>query len=216
VPKIDKARVDVQKKTLFAKEQLRADVQWLRGEWVEYIKYIDVSRLVYLDEMSVNIGMTRLYGRSPRGERIFEYVPDVRYSRVSVISTIRVSGETNPFAYSGTLNGFMFIQYIWECVVPTLKPYDILIMDRLSAHKMKIISEMVESVGANVLYLPQYSPDFNAIETVISQIKSDLRHQKPRSVEAICDSLTYAFYSITPEQAQNHFTNAIFNIRVQP
>ena len=183
---------------------------------MEYIKYIDVSRLVYLDEFSVNIGMTRLYGRSPRGERIFEYVPDVRYKRVSVISIIRVSGETNPVAFSGTLNGNLFMQYIWEYVVPTLKPYDILIMDRLSSHKMKIIAEMVESVGANVLYLPPYSPDFNAIETVISQIKSDLRNQKPRSVDAICDSLTFAFYSITPEQAQNHFTNAILNIRVQP
>ena len=160
--------------------------------------------------------MTRLYGRSPKGERIVEYVPDVRYSRVSVISTIRVSGETNPFAYPGTLNGFMFMQYIGECVVPTLKPYDILIMDRLSSHKMKIISEMVESAGANVLYLPQYSPDFNAIETLISQIKSVLRKQKPRSVETICDSLTYAFYSLTPEQAQNHFRNAIHNITHQP
>ena len=191
-------------------------MQWLRGEWVEYIKYIDMSRLVYLDEFSVNIGMTRLYGRSPKGERIVEYIPDVRYKRVSVISTIRVSGETNPFAYSGTLNGFVFMQYIWECVVPTLKPYDILVMDCLSSHKMKIISEMVESVGANVLYLPQYSPGFNAIETAISQIKSDLRNQKPRSVEAICDSLTYAFYSITPQQAQNHFINAILNITHQP
>jgi len=201
---------------LFSKEQLRPDVQWLRGEWVEYIKYIDVSRLVYLDEMSVNIGMTRLYGRSPKGERIVEYVPDVRYKRISVISTIRVSGETNPFAYSGTLNGNLFMQYIWEGVVPTLRPYDILIMDCLSSHKMKIISEMVESVDANVLYLPQYSPDFNPIETVFSQIKSDLRKQKPRSVDAICDSLSYAFYSITPQETENHFTNAILNIRVQP
>ena len=80
---------------------------------------------------------------------------------------------------------------------------------------MKIISEMVESVGANVVYLPPYSPDFNPIETIFSQIKSDLRNQKPRSVEAICDSLTYAFHSITPEQVQNHFQNAIFNIRAQ-
>lgn len=191
-------------------------MQWLRGEWVEYIKYIDMNRLVYLDEFSVNIGMTRLYGRSPMGERIVEYVPDVRYKRVSVISTIRVSGETNPVVFSGTLNGFLFMQYIWECVVPTLKPYDILIMDCLSSHKMKLISEMVESVGANVLYLPQYSPDFNAIETVISQIKSDLRKQKPRSVEAICDSITYAFYSITPQNAENHFINAILNITHQP
>jgi len=183
---------------------------------VEYIKYIDVNRLVYLDEFSVNIGMTRLYGRSPKGVRIVEYVPDVRYKRVSVVSTIRVTGETNPFAYSGTLNGNLFMQYIWECVVPTLKPYDILIMDCLSSHKMKIISEMVEDVGANVLYLPPYSPDFNAIETVISQIKADLRRDKPRSVDAICDAITFAFYSVTPQEAQNHFRNAIHNISHQP
>jgi len=151
--------------------------------------------------------MTRLYGRSPKGERIFEYVPDVRFKRVSVLSTIRVDGTTNPFVFSGTLNGFLFMQYIWECVIPTLKPFDILIMDCLSSHKMQLISEMVESVGANVLYLPPYSPDLNPIETVFSQIKSDLRNQKPRSVDAICDSLTYAFYSITSEQAENHFRN---------
>jgi transposase len=157
--------------------------------------------------------MTRLYGRAPRGERIYEYVPFVRYKRVSALSTIRVNGKTNPFVYSGTLNGFLFVQYIWECVIPTLKPFDILIMDCLSAHKMKIISDMVESVGANVVYLPPYSPDFNPIETVFSQIKSELRNQKPRSVEAICDSLTYAFCSITPEQTKNHFINAIYNIK---
>jgi transposase len=160
--------------------------------------------------------MTRLYGRSPKGERIYEYIPDIRYKRVSVISTIRVSGETNPVAYKGTLNGFMFAQYIWEYVVPNLKPYDILVMDRLSSHMMDIISEMVDAVGANVIYLPPYSPDFNPIETVFSQVKSDLRHDKPRSVEAICDSLAYAFYSITPQQAENHFRNSIYNIRGQP
>jgi transposase len=182
-------------------------VQWLRGEWLGYIPYIDVSRLVYLDEMSVNIGMTRLYGRSLKGERIVEYVPDVRYKRVSVISTIRVSGKTNPFAYSGTLNGNLFMQYIWECVVPTLKPYDILIMDCLSSHKIKIISDMVESQGANVLYLPPYSPDLNPIETVFSQVKSDLKKLKARSVVDLCDAITFAFYSITPQQAANHFRN---------
>ena len=165
--------------------------------------------------MSVNIGMTRLYGRAPKGERIVEYIPDVRYKRISVLSTIRVNGETNPFAFSGTLNGNLFMQYIWEWVVPTLKPFDILIMDRLSSHMMPIISDMVESVGANVIYLPPYSPDFNPIETIFAQIKDDLKSQKPRSVEAICDSLTFAFYSLTPEQALNHFKNAIYDIRAQ-
>jgi transposase len=158
--------------------------------------------------MSVNIGMTRLYGRAPKGERIVEYIPDVRYKRVSVISTIRVTGKTNPFAFKGTMNGNLFMQYIWECVIPTLKPLDILIMDRLSSHMMPVISEMVESVGANVIYLPPYSPDLNLIETVFSQVKSELRHLKARSVEAICDGLTFAFWSISPEQAQNHFRNS--------
>jgi transposase len=187
-------------------------VQWLRGEWIEYIKYIDVNRLVYLDETSVNIGMTRLYGRAPKGERIVEYVPYVKYKRVSILSTIRVNGESNPFVYSGSLNGNLFTQYIFYCVLPTLKPYDILVMDRLSSHMMAIISEMVESVGANVLYLPQYSPDLNPIETVFSQIKSELRERKARSVVDLCDAITYAFYSITPEQAANHFRNCFCSI----
>jgi len=73
-----------------------------------------VNRLVFLDETSVNIGMTRLYGRAPRGERIVEYVPDVRFKRVSILSTLRVDGTTNPFVFSGTLNGFLFMQYVWE------------------------------------------------------------------------------------------------------
>lgn len=166
--------------------------------------------------MSVNIGMTRLYGRSPKGERIYEYIPDIRYKRLSVLSTIRVNGEMNPFVYKGTLNGNLFAQYIWECVVPNLKPFDILIMDRLSSHMMDIISDMVESVGANVIYLPPYSPDFNPIETVWSEVKADLKELKARDVIAICDALTYAFYNVTPEHASNHFRNAIYSIRVQP
>ena len=197
---------------MFCEKQLRPDVQWLRGEWLGYIPYIDANRLVYLDEMSVNIGMTRLYGRAPKGERIVEYIPDVRYKRISVISTIRVNGETNPLAYSGTLNGNLFMQYIWECVIPNLKPYDILIMDRLSSHMIPTIAEMVENVGANILYLPQYSPDFNPIETVFSQVKSDLRKLKARSIAGICDGLTFAFNSISPEQAANHFRNCFCSI----
>jgi len=82
-----------------------------------------MNRLIYLDETGVNIGMTRLYGRAPKGERIYEYVPDVRFNRVSVLSTIRVDGTTNPFVYSGTLNGFLFIQYIWlTCAFYSITP----------------------------------------------------------------------------------------------
>ena len=190
---------------MFAKEQQREDVQQLRREWLEYITHIDANRLVFLDETGINIAMTRLYGRAPKGERIIEYVPDVRYKRLSVVSTLRVTGDTVPFVYSGTMNGNLFMQYIALCVVPTLKPYDILVMDCLSSHKMKIISEMVEAVGANVVYLPPYSPDFNPVELLWAEIKADLRKLKARSVVDLCDALNFAFFSIQTEHVKCYF-----------
>lgn len=156
--------------------------------------------------------MTRLYGRAPKGERVVEYVPDVRFKRLSILSTFTADGETNPFVYSGTLNGILFLQYIAECIVPILKPFDILIMDCLSVHKVKGVTEMVEGVGANVVYLPQYSPDLNPIETLWSEIKSDLRKHKARTIEAMSDVLTYAFNSITSEHAKNHFSNCFCSL----
>jgi transposase len=180
-------------------------VQQLRREWLEYIPHIDVNRLIFLDETGINIGMTRLYGRAPKGERIIEYVPDVRFKRLSVVSTLRVNGDTIPHVYSGTMNGNLFTQYIAVCVVPTLNPFDILIMDCLSSHKMKIISELVEAVGANVVYLPPYSPDFNPVEPLWSEIKADLKKLKARSTEDLCDAISFSFYSVQTQHFANYF-----------
>jgi transposase len=151
--------------------------------------------------------MTRLYGRAPKGERVVEYVPDSRFERYSILSTIRVTGETVPFVYPGTLKGNLFLQYIAYCVAPTLKQYDVLVMDCLSSHKMKSVAELVESAGANVVYLPPYSPDLNPIETLWSELKSDLRKRKVRSIYDICDALTHFFYYLDVEHVENHFAN---------
>ena len=80
-------------------------------------------------------------------------------------------------------------------------------MDCLSAHKVTGVREMVENVGANIVHLPQYSPDFNPIETVWSEIKSVLKKLKARSYDAICDGVSFAIDSVTPEHAANHFRN---------
>ena len=151
--------------------------------------------------------MTRLYGRAFGGERVVDYVPDVRFKRYSLLSTISSSGDMIPLVYSGTLNGDLFKQYIAQFVVPKLKPRDILIMDCYSVHKIKGISDMVEAVGANVVYLPQYSPDLNPIETVWPEIKADLKKLKARTYDAICDGVGVAIDAVTPEHAANHFVN---------
>ena len=149
--------------------------------------------------------MTRLYGRAFGGERIVEYVPDVRFERQSILSTVKANGDMIPLVYSGALNGALFKEYIVKFVVPTLKPRDILIMDCLSVHKVAGISEAVEAAGANVVYLPPYSPDFNPSENFWSEIKSVMRRLKARTVEAVCGAVSIAIDSITPEHALNHF-----------
>jgi transposase len=135
---------------------------------------------VFLDEASVNCGMTRLYGRALTNERIYDYVPDVRFKRTSVISTIRLNGDSVPFMFKGTLDGDLFIGYIEQHLAPTLKKGDILVLDSCSAHK-KYDMDAVYERGASVWFLPRYSPDFNPCENGLSKTKSRLRKEKARN-----------------------------------
>jgi len=151
--------------------------------------------------------MTRLYGRSFGGERVVDYVPDVRFERYSLMSTIAIDGEMIPLLYSGTLNGEIFKQYIRQFVVPQLKPRDILITDCLSVHKAKGVADLIESVGANIVYLPPYSPDLNPIEYVWPEIKADLKKAKARTYDEICDAVGMALDEVTPEHSVNYFLN---------
>jgi len=161
---------------------LREDIQKERAEWLETLKDIDPNRLVFLDETSVNCGMTRLYGRAPTNERVNDYVPDVRFKRTSVISTIRLSGEAVPMMFKGTLDGDLFIGYIDNFLAPTLKKSDILVIDSLSAHKKHELDSVYER-GAEVWFLPRYSPDLNPCENSWSKAKSTLRREKARNEE---------------------------------
>jgi transposase len=139
--------------------------------------------------------MTRLYGRAPKNERIYEYVPDVRFKRTSVISTIRLNGESVPFMFKGTLDGDLFIGYIEQYLAPTLDETDILVLDSCSAHK-KYELDAVHEKGASVWFLPRYSPDFNPCENAWSKSKSTLRKEKARNeidlVKAMGDALLFS------------------------
>ncbi len=175
-----------------------------REEWKKYQPYLDIKKIHFLDESSINLGMTRLYGWGFKNERVIDYVPDVRFERMSILSTVNATGEIHPFFYSGTLNGDLFRQYIEFVLAPALNPGDIVVMDNLSVHKVKGISEAIEAVGANVVYLPPYSPDLNPIELAWNEIKADLRKLKARSYESLSDALTYAFYNLTEKHIMNY------------
>ena len=140
------------------------DVACKRKAWKHSQTKLDANRLVFLDESGVNTGMTRLYGRALKHERVVEAVPDTRFHRTTILSSVRLDGTTVPVVFDGALNGDIFRAYVTHFLAPSLKPGDIVIMDNLSSHKVSGVAESIAAVGASVMFLPPYSPDLNPIE----------------------------------------------------
>jgi len=174
---------------------------------------MDITKLVFLDESGINTGMTRLYGRGFKGERVIEYVPDVRFKRTSILSSIRLDGSCVPTVFSGSLNGELFKKYLKDFLVPTLAKDDIVVMDNLSSHKVVEVKEIIESSGATLLYLPPYSPDLNPIEPMWSKIKAYLRKIKARTVDILFESIAEALRLITKTDIKGWFKHSGYSER---
>ena len=149
--------------------------------------------MYFLDESSVNCGMTRLYGRALSSQRVNDYVPDVRFERTSIIGALGLNGFVAPLIYKGTLNCELFDTYVKKCLAPALKSGDTLILDNLSVHKVNGVLTPLIDKGVKIIFLPPYSPDFSPIELAWSKIKAYLRKVKARTSihlgEAIGSSL---------------------------
>ena len=114
---------------------------------------------------AVNTNMTRYFGRGPRGERVVGHVPFAAWKTLTFVAALRCDRMTAPMMIKGALNGEVFLAYIEQCLAPTLKRGDIVIMDNVPAHKVEGVQEAIKAAGATLRYLPPYSPDLNSIET---------------------------------------------------
>lgn len=155
------------------------------------------SKLKFIDQSSVNCGMTRLYGRAPSNERLNDYVPDVRFERTSIIAALGLDGVTAPLAFKGTLNGEFFAGWVKQVLAPTISPGEIVFLDNYSPHKISGALDPIYDKGATVVFLPQYSPDLNPIELMWSKVKSFLRKLKPRTFDDMVSALGQALDSVT-------------------
>ncbi|GHT92513.1 IS630 family transposase [Betaproteobacteria bacterium] len=160
-------------------------------------KRFEATRLVFLDESGVNTGMTRLYGRAVKHKRVIEAVPDARFHRTTILSSIRMDGTMVPFVFEGAKNGDLFQAHVSQWLAPSLKPGDIVVMDNLSSHKVSGVIEAIEAAGASVMFLPPYSPDLNPIELMWSKIKAILRKLKVRAKALLDDAIACAFNNIS-------------------
>ena len=195
------------KKTVHAAEQDREDVKQKRKEWKQFQKTVNPQKLVFIDESGVNTGMTRLYGRALKNERVLDAVPDVRFARTTVLSSVRMDGTIVPCVFDDALNGDIFKEYIKQFLIPTLKPGDIIVMDNLSSHKVNGVVDMIEAVGAKVKFLPPYSPDFNPIELMWSKMKAIVRKLKIRSKEPLDDAIATALNDVSVPDIVNWFAH---------
>ncbi len=165
-----------------------------------------------MDESGVRTDLTRHYGRGPRGHRVRESSPGGRWRTLTILGAIRRTGWVAAMTIEAATDGDIFLAYLDQVLCPRLRRGDVVVMDNLAAHKVAGVRERVEAAGAEVLYLPPYSPDFNPIESCWAQIKQRLRAAKVRSLSTLESCLDQALAAVTPQAVQACFRHGGYGL----
>ncbi len=160
-------------------------MQARRKEWREFAAATEAKHLVFLDESGVNVNMARHYGRGKGGQRVVDHTPLNTPKSTTILSSIRLDGAMAFTTFQGGTTGDKFLAYLKDVLIPTLHPGDIVVMDNLRTHHIQAVGELLRGVGAEVLYLPPYSPDLNPIEKLWSKVKAILRKFCVRTLDAL-------------------------------
>ena len=183
-----------------------------RERWREDLAWKDPRRFVFLDESSAKTNMTRLYGRASVGQRVHDSVPTATWHTTTMLAAVGAEGPRAPFLLEGAIDAIAFRTYVKEVLVAELQPGDWVIMDNLSSHKDQAAREAIEAVGAFVLDLPPYSPDFNPIEKMWSKIKALLRQAKARYFTDLAQAMAEALERVTESDIQGWFQSCGYEI----
>lgn len=159
---------------------------------------MNAGRLVFLDESGVSTALSHGYAWAPSGERAVVIAP-IRAKKLTVIGAIALDGVRGKMEVEGSMDGETFKTFLDEHLGPNLREGDIVVMDRLSAHRMAGVDEILAKWGASALYLPSYSPEFNPIEICWAWIKRYLRKVASSSFSRLREALARAWEQVTPE-----------------
>lgn len=176
------------------------------------VAVLDARRFKFIDEAGSNLALTRLFGRAPRGERVRESVPRNYGQQTSIISALGLAGPTATFTVEGAVDTAIFNVYVEHVLGPSLETGDILILDNLSAHRASVIETVAAERGAQVVWLPPYSPDFSPIELMWSKLKSALRAAKARTREELEQALIAALKLVTAADCAGWFSHCGYQV----
>jgi transposase len=179
-----------------------------RAHWHERVAAVAGGGLVFVDESGAHLQMTRRCGRARTGQRLVAQVPQGHYRTATLIAGIRRGGPSAPCLVAGPMDGELFLAWMRAGLAPTLQQGETVIMDNLATHKVAGVREAIEAVGAQLEYLPPYSPDYNPIENMWSKVKQVLKSAQPRTWRQLRKATEAGFAAISAADCRGFFLNA--------
>jgi transposase len=176
-----------------------------REAWRAALPGLDPERLRFVDETWAATDMARRFGRSPRGEPLVCPAPFGHWKTTTFVAALSVTGLAAPMVIDGAMTGDLFVAYVEQVLVPSLRPGDVVVLDNLAAHKRAGARAAIEAAGCAVLFLPPYSPDLNPIELAFAKLKALLRKAGKRTVDALWEFLGQALDAFGPAECRNYF-----------
>lgn len=152
--------------------------------------------------------MARTHGRAPKGQRLRMGVPFGHWKTTTFVAGLRLSGIVAPMVLDGPINRRAFDAYVDQVLVPELRPGDIVIMDNLASHKSLAAQAAITAAGAELRFLPPYSPDFNPIENAFAKLKALLRKAGERTVDGLWNAIGSIIDQFAPAECRNFFAAA--------
>ena len=163
---------------------------------------------MFVDETWAKTNMTRTHGRAPRGQRLVSRVPHGRWTTMTFLAALRCNRIDAPCVVDGPINGRIFLAWVVQFLIPTLRPGDVVVLDDLGSHKGVAVRRAIRAAGAHLLFLPPYSPDLNPIEQVFAKLKTLLRKADERSIAAVWHRIGSLLDAFSPQECSNYVRNA--------
>ena len=182
-------------------------MQQLRVQSWRVIGEVNLEEWVFVDETGSNLAMTRRYARALKGSRAYGDAPYQRGNNLTLIGAMALRGLVGEMTLPGATDGLAFQTYVTQVLVPNLWPGACVVMDNLAAHKVAGIREAIEAVGATLIYLSPYCPDFSPIENCWSKIKEFLRARAARTYAELDQAITDALAAVTTLDIIGWFTH---------
>jgi transposase len=187
-------------------------VKAAREAWFDHQAELDPERLIFIDESGVSTKMARLRGWAPKGDRCRAAVPHGHWKTITFVGGLTLSGFCAPMLLDGPMDGEAFRAWCEQMLAPNLRAGDIVIMDNLPAHKVGGVRAAIEARGAELLYLPPYSPDLNPIENAFAKLKAHVRKAAARTVDTLEIAVANALRQFEPNECINFFAHAGYDL----